>query len=310
MDLDRRQLLTGALAACLAAVGLPARADGGSSFHRIYDDPALRKRFFPFLVNVFHLVPEDALDELIASSVAAHADDPAIYRAIVAGLPGITPLAATVRYAIPALRVQKQVLGDQTAARLAGVEAIDGYLEIGTVGTYIEPLRQRVTVRGPVVLVSDVPQGYGPSEVVQRGSLRPNADFVPLGNYDPIPADSVPDASLDLVSSYIGFHHAPLERLEGFVESVHRVLRPGGRLVVREHDVGDDEQHELVALAHDVFNAGTAISVDENEAQLRHFRSVEAWTAFFDGFGLRREEGAELQEGDPTDNALVSFVRA
>jgi hypothetical protein len=310
MHPTRRQLLSGALAAFAAAVALPARADGGSTFRRIYGDPALRKRFFPFLVNVFHLVPEDALDALIAECVAAHPDDPSIYRAIVDGLPAITPFAATLRYAIPALRVQKRVLGDQTAQLLGPDAEVDGYLELGTVGTYIEPLKQRVTVRGPVVLVTDAEPGYGPAEIAQRGTLRPNASYVPLGNYDPIPREAVPDASLDLATSYIGFHHAPLDRLEGIVESVHRVLRPGGKLIVREHDVVDDDIHEIVALAHDVFNAGTYVTVDRNEAELRHFRSVEAWTTFYDGFGLRRAEGHALQDGDPTDNALVCFVKA
>jgi len=310
MQPSRRQILTGTLAALVAAFAPAARAAGGSTFRRIYGDPALRKRFFPFLVNVFHLVPEDELDALIARSVEAHGDDPSIYQAIVEGLPAITPFAATLRYSLPALRVQKQVLGDQTVELLSGVDAIDGYLELGTVGTYIEPLKQRVSVRGPVVLLTDVEPGYGPAEIVQRGTLRPNATFVPLGNYDPIPREAVADGSLDLVTSFIGFHHAPLDRLEGIVESVHRVLRPGGRLVVREHDVIDDDIHEIVALAHDVFNAGTYVAVDRNEAELRHFRSVEAWTAFYDGFGLRRAEGHALQEGDPTDNALVCFVKA
>lgn len=310
MHLTRRTLLTGAVAAFVTALAGPAQAGAGSTFHRIYDDPVLRKRFFPFLVNVFNLVPEDALDALIAASVAAHPDDDSIYAAILEGLPAITPFGAVFRYQIPALRVQKEVLGSQTAQLLSGVERIDGYVEMGTIGTYIEPLRQRIPIDGRVVLVTDLPQTFHPAEIVQRGTVRPNADYVPLGNYDPVPREAVADASMDVVSSYIGFHHAPLDRLEGFVESLARVLRPGGRLIVREHDVTDTTQHDVVALAHDVFNAGTAVSLPDNQAQLRHFRSVEAWTAFFDGLGLRREEGHALQEGDPTDNALIALVKA
>jgi len=306
----RRDLLLGALAAFTASLALPAAASEGSSFHRIYDDPALRKRFFPFLVNVFHLVPEDALDALIAECVAAHPDDPSIYAAIVAGLPSITPMASTLRYAVPALRVQKQVLGDQTVELVGKDAEVDGYMEIGTVGTYIQPLKQRVTMAGPTYLLTEPEPGYGPAEMVQRGTPWRNGTFVPMGNYDPIAREAVPDASLDLVSCYIGLHHAPLDRLEGFVESLLRVLRPGGKLIVREHDVVDGDLHELVALAHDVFNAGTYVDVDRNEAELRLFRSVEEWTAFYDGFGLRREEGHVLQDGDPTSNALICLAKA
>lgn len=308
---SRRQLLQGTLAALALAVSGRARAaQGGSNFHAIYDNPELREAFFPFLVNVFHLMPEDAFHELIARSVEAHADDESIYRAIAAGLDDITPFHATLTYAIPALRTQKEVLGSQTAALLDGVGPIDGYVEIGTNGSYIEPVRDRVELSGPVVLLTDKPQTFSPSEMIQRGSLRRNATFVPMGDYDPVAREALPDAAVDLVSSYIGFHHAPLERLDPFVESLHRILRPGGRLVLREHDVDTDTQDELVALAHDVFNVGTHLSWETNADQLRHFRSVDRWTTLLEGHGFRREEGHALQEGDPTDNALLVFARA
>ena len=310
--LTRRAWLRGALAtlALLAARTARANDGGGSTFHRIYDDEELRERFFPFLVNVFHLVPAEAFHELITQAVAAHATDDAIYAAIAAGLPGITPFASTLTHAIPALRVQKSVLGDQTAALVGAGAEVNGYVEIGTFGDYIEPVRKRLALSGPVTLLSDAPQTWNPAEMVRRGALRPNASFVPMGDYDPVTPEVLPDASADLITSFIGFHHAPLDRLDPFVESLVRVLRPGGRLIVREHDVQDPTDDTLVALAHDVFNVGTELGWQENQAQLRHFRSVASWTAHLEAFGLRRDEGHELQEGDPTDNALIAFTKA
>jgi len=313
MDLTRRQWLSGTLAtlALLTTRAASAASESGqSTFHRIYDDPDLRERFFPFLVNVFHLVPAEPFHELITTSVAAHDTDEAIYRAIARGLDDITPFASTLTHAIPSLKTQKAVLGDQTAALVGEGAEIDGYVEIGTFGDYIEPVRQRLSVSGPVTLLSDTPQTLHPAEMVRRGTLRPNATFVPMGTYDPVPREALPDASADLITSFIGFHHAPVDRLEPFLESLVRVLRPGGRLVVREHDVDAPEDDALVALAHDVFNVGTALTWDDNAAQVRHFRSVATWTERLESLGLRRQEGEQLQHGDPTDNALLCFVRA
>jgi SAM-dependent methyltransferase len=311
MSTTRRQLLLASLSAALCTwAGRAHAARGRSVFHAVYDDPELAERFFPFLVNVFQLRPEDAFHQLIADAVAAHPDDASIYRAIADGLGEVTPFHATFTYAIPALRTQKQVLGEQTAALLAGRTSLNGYVEIGTNGSYIEPVRSRVDLDGPVVLLTDQPQTYSPAEMIQRGSVRRNATYVPLGDYDPVAREAVPDASVDLVSSYIGFHHAPPERLEAFVDSLVRILRPGGRLVLREHDVDDAVQHDLVDLAHDVFNVGTYLSWETNEAQLRHFRSVSDWERLMASHGLQREEGHALQEGDPTDNALLIFAKA
>lgn len=307
----RRDLLASLFAtAALLAARRGHAADARSTFHAVYDDPALADRFFPFLVNVFHLVPEEAFHDLIREAVAQHADDEAIYRAIADGLDAITPFGATFTHAIPALRTQKQVLADQTAALLAGTQGLQGYVEIGTNGSYIEPVRRALGLAGPTWLLTDVPQTWHPAEMVQRGTLRPNAAFVPMGDYDEVPREAIPDGAAQLVSSYIGFHHAPPERLDGFLAGLHRLLAPGGRLILREHDVDDAVQHDIVALAHDVFNVGTHLTWADNHAQLRHFRSVDDWTTHLDAHGFRRDEGHELQEGDPTDNALLVFTRA
>ncbi|MEZ4237390.1 MAG: class I SAM-dependent methyltransferase [Myxococcota bacterium] len=309
---DRRALLQG-FASLLALWAAPARAEAASSFHRVYDDVALRDRFFLFLQNVFHLYPEAEFHQAIIEITAQHADDHAIYEALQARLQRIAPLGSALTYALPALNKQKAEMARQAAALLTGPgkpTRYDGYVEIGSTGRYVDPLRKAAPITGKVTLVNDIAPGYGPVDLLERGRVRKVGRFVPLGDYDPVPAEVLPDGSVDLVSSFIGFHHCPADRLEGFVASVHRVLRPGGRLLLREHDVGDGTMDTFVALAHDVFNAGVEVSWTDNAQQVRGFRSVADWTATLEGWGFRREDGAELQDHDPTDNTLVSFVRA
>lgn len=310
--MDRRTflgLLAAFGAACAGDPGAlpPVPDSGGSTFRRIYGDPALRDRFLLFLANVFHLYPHDAFHALIARSAAAHETDEAIYAAVLAGLPAISPPASTLTHALPALKKQKQEMARQVAELAAG--PVDGYLEMGTTGRYYRALKDRLAVGGPVFVLNDAAPSRDPADVVERGQLGEVGTFVPLGNYDEIPAATVPDASIGLFSNLIGFHHCPADRRDAFVASVRRVLRPGGLLVLREHDVVDGTMDAFVALAHDVLNAGVGLTWSENHAQVRNFRSVADWEATLVASGFRRRAGAGRQDGDPTDNLVLAFER-
>ena len=129
-----------------------------------------------------------------------------------------------------------------------------------------------------------------------------------MGDYEPAPA-SVPDASLDLVVNFIGFHHAPAPKLAPFVASLRRVLRPGGRMLVRDHDVDSAKQDTLTALAHDVFNAGLLIPWADTARQVRLFRSLRDWTAYLEAAGFKRSERLLAQENDPTQNLLAEYTK-
>jgi SAM-dependent methyltransferase len=315
-ELDRRTLL-GALAAAfwVGCGGKTAEApdeipfDAASTFHRVYRDDALRERFFPFLVTVFHLYPEQKLHDLVHRAALAHGTDEAIYRAILEGLPGITPVGSTLTHALPALKKQKTDMAEQAANLLGEGAKVDGYVEMGTTGRYLNQLDKRVEVTGPVFVLNDVAPTNSPVDVVERGQLAQHGAFVHLSDYAPVSAD-IPDASVDLVSNLIGLHHCPLDALQPFVGSFRRVLRPGGRLLLREHDVVDPASRDIVTLAHDVFNAGVKLTWEENAAQLRHLRSVDEWAALLARHGFERLAGAERQEGDPTDNTLLLFRMA
>ena len=311
--IDRRTALK--FVAALLAFGLPRgswSASTGvpaSNFHAVYGDPVQRERFLLFLRNVFHLYPEDRFHALIAEIVARHADDRGIYLELQERLPEIAPAFATLSYALPALKVQKQEMGRQAAALLGKERSYQGYVEIGAPGRYVKPLRAHVEVRGPVWLVNDYDPGLlSPTDVFERGQLLEIGRYVPLGSYEPIDAQ-IPAASVDLVSNFIGFHHAPPERREAFVDSIRSVLRPGGRLVVRDHDVHDDTMHSMVSLAHDVFNAGVKLSWADNAAQIRNFTSLVELVDLLESRGFERSDAIQFQLGDPTLNGLLLFVK-
>lgn len=282
---------------------------GASNFKAIYGDPALNAAFLRFLTNVFHLFPEKRLHRLIEDAANASKSDREIYALVQARLPEIKPFLAELRYALPALSKQKDEMVAQTLALLGTQRRIDGYLELGSSGRYASRLQSQLDMRGDLVLLHSAPPGYSPEDIVERGSLFKLGRFVPMNDYAPVPASQVPDRSLDLVANYIGFHHSPLPRLDAFVGSLYRVLRPGARMIVRDHDVDSPAMNRMVALAHDVFNMGLGTPWRVNQAELRHFTSITQLVGYLEARGFKSDGRKLLQQGDPTRNALMVFTR-
>jgi len=312
---DRRTTLKMLFALWATGIGGPSFAENGpaagapSNFKSVYSDPTQRARFVLFLKNVFHLYPERRFDELIAELTAAYGSDHEIYEALQTRLHEIKPLFSEVTYALPALATQKQEMARETAELLGPIRSVKGYVEIGTPGRYVKSLRKRFTIEGAVFVANDAAPGLSLEDVIERGQVGRAGQYVPLGNYDGLDGGRIPDASVELVTNYIGFHHAPAERLEPFVLSIRRILKPGGRLIVRDHDVDGPQMRDMVALAHDVFNAGVKLSWQQNHDQIRNFTSVAQLEDYLTRMGFVRSPGRRLQAGDPTHNTLMLFTK-
>lgn len=280
-----------------------------SEFHAVVSDPRWCDRLYLFLQNVYRLYPERSFHWLIKETCARHHSDEAIYRAIQEGLPSIKPLLGALTYALPALRKQKRVLRDQTLDLLGARRVINGYLEIGTTGRYLSALRGGLDIRGPQVLLHEAAPSNSPVDIMERGQLGALGSFISLDDYAPISEARVPDASLELVTCYVGLHHCPLDKLDAFVASLRRVLAPGGQLILREHDAAAPRMKTFVSLIHTVFNAGLDLPWREDQAELRHFRGVDEWSAYLGERGFRDSGRRVFQDHDPSDNALLLFTR-
>lgn len=283
---------------------------GASNFHAIYDDPASRQAFYPFLQNVFHLYPEQDMHRLIATTTAKGGSDRDIYEAVQKQLPHITPELAGLRYALPALRHQKKEMRGQTLQLLGSRREFNGYLEVGTTGRYLSVLRRSLKLSGDCYLLHNQRPGYDLTDVAERGQIRRLGHYIDLNDYAPIDPAVVADNSLDLVANFIGFHHSPSDRLDGFVRSLHRVLRPGGLMVVRDHDAAGLQLNHTVALAHDVFNMGLHTDWSINQQEIRHFTTLAELRDYLQARGFQVQPGELYQPGDPTHNALMLFTKA
>jgi SAM-dependent methyltransferase len=295
-----------------AAAGAPLipRSDvPGSDFHAVMSKTDWHDRVYGFLHNVFRLYPEDRFNLLIKEACERYPTDEAVYRYLQQQLPKIKPFLGDVRLALPALFKQKQEMRRQTLELLGERKTFNGYVEIGTTGRYVSILRRDVRFSGPMILANDCPPGNSPVEFLERGRIAKLGTYLPLKGYAPLPPDLIPDASIEMVSCYVGLHHMTPTTLKRFLASIARVLKPGGLFILRDHDVESDDMFRFVGLIHTIFNAGTGVSWEQNRDELRYFVSIEEWVKRLAVFGLVDHGARLLQAHDPSNNVLMAFTR-
>ena len=312
--MNRRDCIAG-LGALLAAPLFPgvfmreAMAEPGDvgNFRYIYSNPELKREFLDFLTNVFHLYPEQELHETLARLAMSRDTDRQVYEALQEEMEDLSPFLGAFRYAIPALKTQKKIMAGQTRMLVDPDATYEGHLEIGSTGRYISILEDELDITGEVFLLHTQEAGYGPEDIVDRGQLAKIGTHIDMGNYSTEFANIIPHNSLDMVTVFIGFHHCPLETRREFISAVRDVLRPGGTLILRDHDCRNEDAWRMAALAHDTFNAGTQESWQFNADELRNFYSIRFIIDLVEDTGFQNNDMLLFQPGDPTRNALTAF---
>lgn len=128
---------------------------------------------------------------------------------------------------------------------LAEFQTKDDVLDIGCgTGALILAAEQRLGATGKLVGL-DVEPGMIAQAKAKADKLKSSATFA-QGEITAIP---YPDNSFDVVTSSLMLHHVPEEEhAAGFAE-LHRVIRPGGRVVVADINLA---QRSSVSRAHGV----------------------------------------------------------
>lgn len=285
-----------------------ANSDVGN-FNYIYSNSALRREFLDFLTNVFHLFPEGEFHDALTRLSGPGVSDEQVYGALQQELADIRPFLGALRYAIPALKKQKIEMADQTLMLLDPGARYDGHLEIGSTGRYISILEDRLNITGDVFLLHTQEGGYGPEDLAERGQIRRIGTHIDMADYSSDFSNIIPRNSLDLVTVYIGFHHCPLNKRMEFISSVRDVIKPGGTLILRDHDARNEDLWRIAALAHDTFNAGIDESWQFNSDELRNFYSLRFIIDYLEDLGFRHGGQIYFQQGDPTRNGLTAFIK-
>jgi SAM-dependent methyltransferase len=279
-----------------------------SKFKAVFNDAKWSGDFYRFLEVIFHLYPEDKFHQLIKEETTAKVTDEEIYKSVQSKLSGIKPFLSEFTYALPALKKQKKEITRQTIELLGDKKQIDGYVEIGSTGRYISRLRKEIKVDEPIYLVNDLSPTNSPGDIMERGQLGKLGTFIDLNGYNPI-SNVIADNSIDLVACYIGLHHCPVDKLDSFINSIHRIIRPGGAFIIRDHDVKTPQMADFVSLVHTVFNVGLNESWDFETKDFKNFKPVDEWAKIIENHGFKDAGKRILQDNDPSDNTLMLFTK-
>jgi len=280
-----------------------------SEFKAVFNDTKWNDDFYRFLQVIFHLYPEDKFHQLIKEETAVGKTDEEIYKSIQNKLKSIKPFLSELTYALPALKKQKKEIVRQTLELLGAIKQIKGYAEIGSTGRYVSQLIKETKVIGPIYLINDLAPTNSPGDIMERGQLGKLGTFVDINGYNPISSSVIPDASLDVVACNIGLHHCPVAKLDGFVKSINRILRPGGSFVIRDHNVKTPEMATFVSLVHTVFNVGLNETWEFEKKDFKNFKSTDEWAAIIEKAGFKDAGKRILQDKDPSDNTLMLFTK-
>lgn len=279
-----------------------------SAFKSVFSDTIWSDKFYRFLQVIFHLYPEDKFHHLIAITSKEKSNDEEIYKSVQNNLPKIKPFLSELTLALPALKKQKKEMSKQVLQLLGNKTAINGYVEIGSTGRYISDLRKHISLSGKIFLTNDIEPSNSIADIMERGQISKFGTFIPL-NYQPISKSQIADESIDVITCHIGLHHCPLELLESYIKSLHRILRKGGLFIMRDHDVKTTEMATFVSLVHTVFNLGLNVSWETDNAEFVCFKSIEEWSKLISTYGFKDNGERVLQDKDPSDNTLVSFTK-
>jgi len=281
--------------------------DISSQFKSVFNNTKWSDDFYRFLQVVFHLYPEDKFHQLIKEETAANTTDEEIYKSIQAKLPGIKPFLSELTYALPALKKQKKEITRQILSLLGDRKQINGYAEIGSTGRYISQLRKEIKVTPPIYVINDLAPTNSPADIMERGQIGKLGTFIKL-DYDPISVQ-IADGSIELVTCNIGLHHCPVAKLDGFIKSIHRILRTGGSFIIRDHNVKTPEMASFVSLVHTVFNAGLKETWEFEQKDFKNFKPVDEWATIISRAGFKDTSARILQDKDPSDNTLMLFTK-
>ena len=276
---------------------------------------SLEENFKPFCLNVLHMQTSAEWEDLMADVKKVYpakppADD--FYKQLLCSYNKMKPLSYLYRL-YRSLKLQQPLLAEQVKTLLGSHKNINGYVEIGGPCRYADYINQHIPLLGKRYAIHDHAKmgDFLENKILNIGrGFVPYDTFISLADYEAISTKDIADESVDMVVCFIGLHHIPENKLKAFIVSINRILRPGGMFLLRDHDAFNDDIVKIASAAHTVFNAITAQSSSQQEAEeLRNFKPLSSWIELLENNGFDVGPERLLQYGDPTLNTLIKCIK-
>lgn len=300
-----------------------------SPYRKVFGSEPLKDEFVKFLKTIFFQLDEakvlEAMEKILADPSKS---DRQVYEELIENIDGMRRRLPSLYYQLKALSVLQKGMGEQTEALLKDFrpEEFQNYLEI-YFRRYFKTIQKasQLVLQGKIFAAADKPYEGTLQEKIEAGSLfstYPYQFHAPLNDADCDQPDiqpekthksigsEVPDNEIDLIACLGGLHHIPQERVDAFADSLNKKLKPGGVLLLRDHNVTNQDLWDIASVVHSFVNAEKKIPWDVESKEVREFQSTDHWTKLLESHGFTRISSDNLVlEDDPTQNAMSIFVK-
>lgn len=296
----------------------------GSSYRHVFKD--LRAEFTNFLETIFYQLDTEKVFKIMDDILSDESKtDDQIYEELTARVGSAKKKFAPYYEAFQALPVLKKGMGKQVAEHMQELEGdeFNNYLEIST-RRYVKAIEKHaglsfkqtaaVSDEVSVSLIKRFEVGglFYPFQKLVKINDEDCKDFTTdtARTYRPL-GDEFDDQSQDMIACLGGLHHIPEERIEPFVTSLYKKLKPGAVLLLRDHDAKTNRIKSLASVVHSFVNAVDGLSLEAENAEISNFQPEEYWKNLLmkQGFIQLNQKSLVLKD-DPTENAMTAFVRA
>ncbi|MGE0800222.1 MAG: FAD-dependent oxidoreductase [Lautropia sp.] len=188
---------------------------------------------------------------------------------------------------------------------------VDGYLDVGSGGRQSRALRRHLKFTGVVRAL----------DLAGQPVSRPAADWVGAR----LPARALPGhgfgwgegagqpplaaASVDLITIYSGLSALPEDRLAACLFALGSALRPGGLLLLLDHDAHDGQTALDASMAVNIASLCAGDRWEDCQSHPRAFRAADDWRDLLAQHGLVEIGERTTLDRSPFGDTLLTFCR-
>ena len=223
----------------------------------------------------------------------------------------------------------------QRLADLPGEDGgrIDGYAEIGSLGLMTAALQPKYRLTGPRILLDANGHPIQDEKALRGGGRRgvlgrlvggrsatretagsqafalPARSLAPDGYDDEDVTPFGEEESLDLITVFGGLRGLPDPALRTLLDDMMDALRPGGLVLVLDHDAEGPYEALEASVALRLAALCDQQSWEQSESWARDFRSADDWATEFSDAGFEELGGREKVARTPWGNLLTAFQK-
>lgn len=279
---------------------------------KLMQNKVMKEEFKGFLHNVLLRVDANTLYPLLEDIITYNDTHEEIYEELCQRISEIMPSTIqSGRRVLNSLASIKRDLNLQAKHLLGDKKEINGLIEIGYPGRFINGFKEQFTIKGKIVVVLEQ---LSMTDYIQTGVPSPYHEFQKL-DYNKPNLLGLKDNSAEVITCYVGLHHFPEKELDILLQDIRRVLCPNGHFLLVDHDVTDEKSMTYAHAAHTIFNAVNNVSLAEEMREIRNFQPMTYWVTLLKKHGLgyninERETFPLIRTNDPSRNRMVCFTKA